>query len=120
MDVSRDFITAMMSSWIRFEVSYHHLLVVTALRAGEGTNLPRAVGWHDGRLVPVEDVAARLAPLTEGNDRAPLADYFATRHLCRHLASGRVLRLRPYCMPNRARIAEQSGLSASRKPSITS
>lgn len=106
--------------WPLVEIADLHLLVVSAFGAGEGAYLSGPVRRHDGCLVPVEDVAARLAPLPEGYDRAPLADDLAARHLCRHLASGRITRLRPYCMPILPRIAEQSGLSASRKPSMTS
>src|SRR5215212_3252291 len=70
------------------EITNLYLLVVAALGAGERAHLPGAVRRHDGRLVPVEDVAAGLAPLPEGHHRAALADYLAARHLYRHLASG--------------------------------
>ena len=94
MDAPRDFTTAMMSSRSRFKVSHYHFLIIAAFGAGEGAYFPGAVCRHDGRLVPVEDVATRLAPLSEGHDRTPLADYFATRHLYRHLASRKGPRLR--------------------------
>ena len=76
------------------EVTNLHLLIIAAFGAGEGAYFPGAVCRHDGRLVPVEDVATRLALLSEGHDRTPLADYFATRHLCRHFAPRKVPRLR--------------------------
>src|SRR5215212_3785874 len=66
------------------EITNLYFLVVAALGAGERAHLPGAVRWHDGRLVPVEDVAARLAPLPEGHHRAPLAYDLAARHLRRH------------------------------------
>jgi hypothetical protein len=62
------------------------LLIITALGAGERSYLSRAVRRNDGSLVPVEDVAASLAPLPEGNDRAAFVDDLATSHLYRHLA----------------------------------
>jgi hypothetical protein len=68
------------------EITNLYLLVVAALGAGEGAYLAGAVCRHDGSLVPVEDVAALLAPLPEGNDRAALVDDPATCHLYRHLA----------------------------------
>ena len=76
-----------------------YLLVVAALRAGEWAYFSGAVCRHDGCLVPVEDVATRLAPLPEGNDRAAFAHDLATSHLYRHPTSARKTRLRPYCMP---------------------
>ena len=62
------------------------LLIITALGAGERSYLSRAVCRHDGSLVPVEDVAARLTPLPESNDRAALVDDLAPCHLYGHLA----------------------------------
>src|SRR5919107_1922594 len=73
-------------AWTWLEVSGLDLLVVPALGTGEGAHLARAVCRHDGGLVPVEDVSARLAPLPEGNDRAALVDDLAPCHLYRHLA----------------------------------
>src|SRR5919202_214722 len=99
MDAPRDFTTAMMSSRSRFMVFHHHLLVVAALGARERSYLSGAVGRHDGGLVPVEYVAALLASLPEGHDRAPLVYELAARHLYRHSASERVARLRHHCMP---------------------
>ncbi len=63
-----------------------YLLIIPALRAGEGPDLAGAEGWDDGGLVPVEDVAALFAPLAEGHNRAPLVDDQASRHLYRHLS----------------------------------
>jgi hypothetical protein len=63
-----------------------YLLIVPALGAGERSYLSRTVRRNDGSLVPVEDIAARLAPLPEGNDRAAFVDDLATSHLYRHLA----------------------------------
>ncbi len=63
----------------------HYLLIVAALRAGEGPDLPRAEGGDDGGLVPVEDVAALFAPLPKGHNRAPLVDYQATLNLYSHV-----------------------------------
>jgi hypothetical protein len=63
-----------------------YLLIITALRAGERSDLPRAEGRHDGSLVPVEDVGALFAPLAEGHYRAPLVDDQASHHLYRHLS----------------------------------
>ena len=68
------------------EIADLNLLIVPALGAGERSYLSRTVRRNDGSLVPVEDVAARLAPLPEGNDRAALVDDPATSHLYRHLA----------------------------------
>ena len=102
------------------EITDLYLLVVAAFGAGERAHLAGAVRRDDGGLVPVEDVAARLASLPEGHDRAPLADDLAARHLCRHTSLREGSALVAYCMPICSRIAEQSGLSASRKPSITS
>jgi hypothetical protein len=67
-------------------MSRHYLLIITALRAGEGSYLPRAEGRHDCCLVPLEDVVALFAPLTEGDDRAPLVDYQASLNLYRHVS----------------------------------
>jgi hypothetical protein len=64
-----------------------YLLIIAALGTGERSNVSRAVCGHDGSLVPVEDVAARLAPLPEGNDRAPLVDDLAACHLYGHPTS---------------------------------
>ena len=63
-----------------------YLLIITALRAGEGSDLPRAEGGDDCCLVPVEDVVALFAPLPKGHYRAPLVDYQASRHLYSHLS----------------------------------
>src|SRR5215204_3941384 len=63
-----------------------YLLVIPALGAGERAHLPGAVCRHDGGLIPVEDVAARLALLPEGYDRAALVYYLAAGHLYRHRA----------------------------------
>jgi hypothetical protein len=68
------------------EMAQTYLLVVPALGTGEGAYFSRAVCRHDGSLVPVEDIAARLALLPEGYDRAALVDYLAACHLYRHLA----------------------------------
>jgi hypothetical protein len=68
------------------EITDLDILIVTALGAGERSYLSRAVCRNDGSLVPVEDIAARLAPLPEGNDRAAFVDDLATSHLYRHLA----------------------------------
>ena len=68
------------------EITNLYLLVVPALWAGKGAYLAGAVRRHDGSLVPVEDVAARLASLPEGNDRTTLVDDLAPCHLYRHLA----------------------------------
>ena len=81
------------------EITNLYLLVVPALWAGKGAYLAGAVRRHDGSLVPVEDVAARLTPLPESNDRAALVDDLATSHLYRHPTSARKTHLRPYCMP---------------------
>ena len=64
----------------------HYLLVITALRAGEGSDLPRAEGGDDGGLVPVEDVGALFAPLAEGHNRAPFVDDQASLNLYRHVS----------------------------------
>jgi hypothetical protein len=66
-------------------MSRHYLLIITALRAGEGSDLARAESGDYGGLVPVEDVAARFAPLPKGHDRAPLVDYQASLNLYSHL-----------------------------------
>src|SRR5918998_2963880 len=66
------------------EVTRLYLLVVAALGAGEGAHLARAEGGDDGGLVPVKDVAALLALLPEGHDRAPLGHDHTPRHLYRH------------------------------------
>src|SRR5215208_5597240 len=63
-----------------------YLLVIAALRAGEGPDLPGTEGGDDGRLVPVEDVAALLAFLPEGHHRAPLVDDHTARHLYSHVS----------------------------------
>ena len=63
-----------------------YLLIITALRAGEGSDLAGAEGGDDSGLVPVEDVAALFAPLAEGHYRAPLVDDQASRHLYRHVS----------------------------------
>ena len=63
-----------------------YLLIIPALRAGEGPDLAGAEGWDDGGLVPVEDVAALFTPLAEGHNRAPLADDQAAPHLYSHSA----------------------------------
>jgi hypothetical protein len=68
------------------EITDFDLLIVPALGAGERSYLSRTVRRNDGSLVPVEDVAARLAPLPEGDDRAAFVDDLATSHLYRHLA----------------------------------
>jgi hypothetical protein len=68
------------------EITDFDLLIVPALGAGERSYLSRTVRRNDGSLVPVEDVAARLAPLPEGDDRAALVDYLSACHLYRHLA----------------------------------
>jgi hypothetical protein len=81
------------------EITNLYLLVITALGTGERSYFSRAICGHDGSLVPVEDVAAHLAPLPEGNDRTALVDYAAACHLYRHPTSARNTRLRPYCMP---------------------
>src|SRR5919107_3754354 len=80
------------------EITNLYLLIVPALGTGERTYFSRTVCRDDGGLVPVEDVAARLAPLPERNDRASLVDDLSTRHLYRHSTSARRTRLRPYCM----------------------
>src|SRR5215210_5865899 len=66
------------------EITRLYLLVVAALGAGEGAHLAGAEGGDDGGLVPVEDVAALLALLPEGHDRAPLGHDHTPRHLYRH------------------------------------
>jgi len=66
-------------------MSGHYLLVITALRAGEGPDLAGAEGGDDCCLVPLEDVGALFASLPKGHYRAPLVDYQATRHFYRHL-----------------------------------
>ena len=68
-------------------MSGYYLLVIAALGAGEGSDLPRAEGGDDGGLVPVEDVGALFAPLAEGDNRAPLVDYQASLNLYRHVVS---------------------------------
>jgi hypothetical protein len=68
------------------DITNLYLLVVTTLGAGERSYFSRAVGRHDGSLVPVEDVAARLAFLPEGHDRAPFVYYLSAHNLYRHLA----------------------------------
>ena len=65
-------------------MSGYHLLVIAALGAGEGSDLPRAEGGYDGGLVPVEDVGALFAPLPKGDNRAPLVDDQASLNLYRH------------------------------------
>src|SRR5215207_6345784 len=72
---------------IRVVMTSHYLLVVTALRAGERAHLAGAVGGDDDGLVEVEDVAALLALLPEGDDRAPLVNDLTPRHLYRHRRS---------------------------------
>ena len=67
-------------------MTYLYLLIVAALRAGEGPDIPGAVGGDDGGLVPVKDVAALLALLAKGHNRAPLVDDQAARHLYRHVS----------------------------------
>jgi hypothetical protein len=67
-------------------VSGHYLLIITALRAGEGSDLPRAEGGDDGGLVPVEDVATLFALLAEGHYSAPLVDYQASLNLYSHVS----------------------------------
>src|SRR5215212_10900613 len=69
------------------EITNLYLLVVAALGAGERTHLAGAEGGDDRRLVEVEDVAALLALLLEGDDRAPLVHDLAPRHLYSHLCS---------------------------------
>src|SRR5918995_1547747 len=71
------------------EITQLHFLIVAALRAGEGAHLAGAEGRDDGGLVPVEDVAALLALLPEGHDRAPLGHDLTARHLYRHAAVSR-------------------------------
>src|SRR5918997_6690872 len=66
------------------EVTRLYLLGVAALGTGEGAYLAGAEGGDDGGLVPVEDVAALLALLPEGHDRAPLGHDLTPRHLYRH------------------------------------
>lgn len=61
-------------------------LVVGALGTGERPDLSGTVGGYYGRLVPVEDVAAVLALLPEGDDGAPLVHDLTARHLYRHHA----------------------------------
>src|SRR5215207_2906313 len=68
------------------EITNLYLLVIATLRAGEGPDLPGTEGGDDGRLVPVEDVAALLALLPEGHHRAPLVDDHTTRHLYSHVS----------------------------------
>ena len=68
------------------DITNLYLLVVPALWAGKGAYLAGAVRRHDGSLVPVEDVTARLTPLPESNDRAALVDDLAPCHLYGHLA----------------------------------
>jgi hypothetical protein len=63
----------------------HYLSIITALRAGEGSDLAGAKRGDDRGLVPLKDVGALFAPLAEGHDRAPLVDYQATRHLYSHV-----------------------------------
>ena len=63
----------------------HYLLIITALRAGEGSDLAGAKRGDDRGLVPLKDVGALFAPLPKGHDRAPLVDDQASRHLYRHL-----------------------------------
>jgi hypothetical protein len=69
-----------------FMVAQPYYLVVAALGAREGSYFSRAVCGHDSSLIPIEDVAALLALLPEGNDRAALVDDLSTSHLYRHLA----------------------------------
>src|SRR3712207_4881263 len=89
-------------------MSGYYLLIITALRAGEGSDLPRAEGRHDCCLVPVEDVGALFAPLPKGDNRAPLVDYQASLNLYRHVRAvpQKVLRwsitIRKRLYPNRA------------------
>src|SRR5215210_3774710 len=85
--VSRDCVSGLSLARALVEIADFYLLVVTAFGTREGTYLSRAVSGHDGGLVPVEDVAARLTLLPEGNDRAALAYDLATCHLYRHSAS---------------------------------
>ena len=66
------------------EVSDRDFLVMSASFASERTHIPRRVRGNDGRLVPVVDVAAAVAPLPERNHRAPLVDDLAACHLYRH------------------------------------
>jgi hypothetical protein len=68
------------------EITDLDLLIVPALWAGERSYLSRTVRRNDGSLVPIEDVAASLALLPEGDDRAAFVDDLATSHLYRHLA----------------------------------
>ena len=81
------------------EITNLYLLIVPALGTGERTYFSRTVCRDDGGLVPVEDVAARLASLPERNDRASLVDDLAACHLYGHPTSARKTRLHPNCMP---------------------
>src|SRR5215210_6067507 len=99
------------------EITGLYLLVVPTLWACKRTHLSRPVSGDDGGLIPVEDVAARLAPLAEGHDRAALANDLATRHLYRHLAPGRVACPRSFLSSSLATAARwtSSGPSARRR-----
>ena len=70
---------------IRVVMVRHYLLIITALRAGEGPYLAGAEGGDDGGLVPLEDVGALFAPLAEGHDRAPLVDDQTSLNLYSHV-----------------------------------
>src|ERR687894_323489 len=105
-------------------MSYRHLLVVAALGAGEVAAAALGVCGDDGGLVVVVGVAALLALLAVGDDRAPVPHHDPAVHLYRQRVTSSgdsgPLRARFYPMPIRLRISEQRGLSASRKPSTMS
>ena len=61
-------------------------LEISALWACKRTYFSRAISGNYGCLVEVEDVAARLTPLPESNDRAALVDDLTPCHLYGHLA----------------------------------
>jgi hypothetical protein len=86
-----------------------YFLIITALGTGERSNVSRAVSGYDGSLVPVEDVAARLAPLPEGHDRAALVDDLAACHLYGHPTSAGKTRYIPIVFPQHPSGREPSG-----------
>jgi hypothetical protein len=70
-------------------MSYLYLLMIAALRASERAYLAGAEGRDDGRLLPVEDIAAFCALLPEGHNRAPLVYDHTSCHLYGHASASR-------------------------------
>jgi hypothetical protein len=71
-------------------MSYRHLLVVRAFRAGEVPGAAGRVGGDDGSLVVIVNVAALLALLAVGDHRTPLVYHYPARNLyCQRATSVR-------------------------------